>query len=291
MTRWSRNSLFRLDADRCLVFVTRTSAIISAAIVAMVIVFLIRESVPALRTVGLGRFFTDDSWHPLSGQFNLTPMIVASLLATFGAILFAGPLGVASAVFCQFYAPRPVAVCYRRLIELLAGIPSVVFGLWGLVVLVPIMAGLGGSGQNLLTATLVLGLMILPTVALTAQSALRSVPSEWLQGGAALGFGTWTNTWRIALPAARSGIMAGLMLAIARAIGETMAVLMLAGNVVAVPDSLLAPVRTLTANIALEMGYATSSHRSILFVSGLILMAVVGLVVLLSGLQQGDGDE
>lgn len=290
MTKWSPSTLCRSKSDLLVTVVTRCSAFVSAAVVFLIVAFLIIESLPALREIGLIRFVTDSSWHPLSNQFNLTPMIVASILITGGAILLAGPWGIASAVFCQFYAPMSLAIWYRRLIELLAGIPSVVFGLWGLVVLAPIMARLGGSGQSLLTATLVLALMILPTVALTAQAAFRGVPSEWLAGGTALGLSKFSIVWRIAIPAARRGIDVGLLLAVARAVGETMAVLMLAGNVVELPDSILAPARTLTANIALEMGYATAGHRSVLFVSGLILISLVLCFVGLSSFARGDDE-
>ena len=276
--------------DKWLTVTTRGCAAVAAAAVFLVVGFLALESLPALSRVGVSRFFTDDSWHPLSEQFNLVPMIAATTLTTAGAMLLAGPLGIASAVFSQFYAPRTVSACYQRLVELLAGIPSVVFGLWGLVVLVPLVAKLGGSGQSLLTATLVLGLMILPTVALTAHAALRAVPWELLAGGAALGLERWAITWRIAFPAARRGISVGLLLAMSRAMGETMAVLMVAGNVVQMPQSITSPARTLTANIALEMGYATSAHRSILFVSGLILMGVITGVVLLAELAGGQHD-
>ncbi len=268
--------------DGWLRIATRISALLSAAVILLVFGFLIRESAPAIWELGIQRFIFDESWHPLAGQFNLVPMITATLLTSFGALGLAGPLGIASAVFSTFYAPEVVAAGYRRLVELLAGIPSVVFGLWGLVVLVPIIANLGGSGQNLLTATLVLGLMILPTVALTAQASLQSVPRELIAAGAALGLQKSSIIWRVAIPSARQGIQVGLILSLARALGETMAVLMLAGNVVELPSSWLSPGRTLTANIALEMGYATSSHRSILFVSGLILMMLAGGLILLT---------
>jgi len=291
MTWWSRNTLSPSRIDWWLAFTTRCCAVVSAAIVVAVGVFLVGESLPAFSEVGIWRFFSDKSWHPLSGEFNLLPMVAATGLATTGAVLLAGPLGFASAVFSRFYAPRIVSAVYRRMVEVLAGIPSVVFGLWGLVVLAPLIARFGGSGQSLLTATLVLALMILPTVALTAHAALQAVPDKWIAGGAALGFGRWAIAWRVAVPAARRGIAVGLLLALTRAMGETMAVLMLAGNVVQMPDSLLAPVRTLTANIALEMGYATSGHRSILFVSGLILMGGVVLVVVLAGLTGAQSDE
>lgn len=277
----SPNTSFPFNADRWLAMITRTCAVLSAIVVLLVVTFLAIESWPAVQQVGFRRFVTDASWHPLSGLFNLLPMIVGTALTTIGALLIAVPLGISSAVFGRFYAPSGIAILHRRAVELLAGVPSVVFGLWGLVVLVPLLAPLGGSGQSLLAATLVLSLMILPTIALTSQSALHAVPNQLIAGGAALGLQRWAIAWRIALPAGKSGIKTGLLLATCRAMGETMAVLMLAGNVAKIPDSIVSPIRTLTANVALEMGYATSEHRAILFVSGLVLMSVVGTVVLL----------
>lgn len=280
--RTSGNSIsFRHLTDHLLRLTTLTAAVVSATIVGLVVLFLIVESVPALRDIGLPRFFTDESWHPLSLQFNLLPMLAATFATTVGAILIAGPVGIASAMFSTFYAPTPLAFWYRRLVELLAGIPSVVYGVWGLSVLVPLLSSLGGSGQNLLAATLVLALMILPTVALTADGALRSLPKEQIRGAAALGLTRWSIIRAVAVPSAGLSIGAGLALATARAVGETMAVLMVAGNVVQLPDAWTTPVRTLTANIALEMGYATASHRAALFVSGLILMSAVLLLLVL----------
>jgi len=267
------------QSDWALTAATRSSAIVSAAIVLLILGFLVRESALALESVGLARFFTDAGWHPLSGQYNLTPMVIATLVTSLGAVAIAAPMGVASAVLTHFYAPPKLAVWNRRLIELLAGIPSVVFGLWGLVVLAPIIANLGGSGQNLLTATIVLGLMVLPTVALLSDSAIASVPREQIQGAAALGMQRSAIVGHIVLPGARGGIGSGIILSLMRAFGETMAVLMLAGNIVEMPASLLSPGRTLNANIALELGYASTAHRSVLFVSGLMLMLVVGAIV------------
>lgn len=286
MTSSSRSTLFRSQVnpmprnDLLLKIVSRISAAVTVAIVLLIFGFLVRESSPALRELGFMRFFTDTSWHPLSGQFNLTPMIVATLVSSLGAILLAVPFGIASAVFVHFYAPSVLAAWHRRFIELLAGVPSVVFGLWGLVVLAPIVARLGGSGQNLATATMVLALMVLPTVAMLSDAAIGSVPREWIQGAAALGMRRWAIIGKVVLPGARRGIGAGVMLALTRALGETMAVLMLAGNIVEMPTSLLSPGRTLNANIALELGYASAAHRSVLFVSGLILMMVVSSIVI-----------
>jgi phosphate transport system permease protein len=268
-----------LHSDLLLKVACRALAIFSAAIVLLVFAFLMLESVPALRQIGLVRFVTDASWHPLSGEFNLTPMIVATILTSLGSVVIAAPLGIASAVFSNFYAPPWLANLHRRLIELLAGIPSVVFGLWGLVVLAPLVAEFGGSGQNLFTATIVLALMVLPTIALLSDSTIAAVPREWILGAAALGMDRWDTVSRVALPAARGGIGSAVMLALTRALGETMAVLMVAGNIVEMPSSVLSPGRTLNGNIALELGYASASHRSVLFVSGLMLMLVVSALV------------
>ncbi|MGV3485420.1 MAG: phosphate ABC transporter permease subunit PstC [Planctomycetaceae bacterium] len=276
-----------MRSDRLLTIATRALAIISAAIVLLILGFLARESAPALGQLGFARFFTDASWHPLSGEFNLTPMIAATLVTSLGAIAIAAPLGIASAVFTHYYAPPKLAVWNCRLLEWLAGIPSVVFGLWGLVVLAPMLATLGGSGQNLFTATMVLGLMVLPTVALLSNSAIASVPREWTQGAAALGLQRSAIVGRIVLPGAKRGISSGIILALTRALGETMAVMMLAGNIVEMPTSLFAPGRTLNANIALELGYASAAHRSVLFVSGLILMLMVSAMVIVASRRGG----
>lgn len=208
-------------------------------------------------------------------MYNLAPMLSGTLYAAGGALLVAAPLGIASALFVAYYAPPRVAGIYRRLIELLAGIPSVVYGFWGLTTLVPLINQLHPPGASLLAGILVLTLMILPTIALTAHAALLAVPAEYLRGAAALGMSRWGMIRGVALPTARPGIVAGIMLAAGRAIGETMAVLMVTGNVVRHADSLFDPVRTLAANIALEMAYAMNDHRAALFVSGLTLMLMV----------------
>ena len=269
----------RPPADRWLTRVLGAGATLAGLVVLLIVAFLAIESIPALREIGLLRFVADASWHPdrdaTRGTFLLLPMVAGTGALALGALLLAAPAGVVSAVFCRFYAPPPVARAYRRLVELLAGIPSVVYGFWGLVTLVPLLRSIEPPGQSLLAGVLVLALMILPTVALLADSALRSVPRTQLDGAAALGMGRWAMVRGVVLPAAAPGITTGVLLAAARAVGETMAVLMVCGNVVQVPTGLFEPVRSLTANIALEMAYATLDHRSALFVTGLVLMAAV----------------
>ena len=251
----------------------------AGVIVVLITVFLIKEALPVLRQVGLMRFFRDASWHPAENLYNFIPMLWGTLLVTAGAVLVATPLGILSAVFCQYYAPPPIAGLYRRLIELLAGIPSVVYGFWGLVVLVPLIGRLQPPGTSLLAGIAILTLMILPTIALTANASFAKVPPEYLQGAAALGLSRWATVRGVVFPAAKSGLFTGLILGTGRAIGETMAVLMVCGNVVQTPKSLFSPMRTLTANIALEMAYAMGNHRSALFVSGLLLMAIIVALV------------
>lgn len=275
-----RNISSRWPVDRQLALGLGLAAALVAVLLGLVVAFLARESWPLLRDIGLGRFLTDAGWHPTEQSYGLLPMLTATLAASFGALLLAAPLGLASALFCRFYAPPALARAYRRLVGLLAGIPSVVFGFWGLTVLVPLIARWEPPGASLLAAVLILALMVLPTVALTSEAALGAVPAAWLQGATALGLSRRGMLLGVAIPAARRGIVAGLLLAAARALGETMAVLMVAGNVVQTPASLFDPVRTLTANIALEMAYATGDHRASLFVSGLLLTALVLLLVL-----------
>ncbi|MGR9116255.1 MAG: phosphate ABC transporter permease subunit PstC [Gammaproteobacteria bacterium] len=265
--------------DQQLQKILRICALSSAAVVLMILLFLLKESWPLLQHVELNRFFADASWHPSAGLYNLLPMLSATVYSTLGALLLATPLGIGSALFSRYYAPHSLALLYRRLIELLAGIPSVIYGFWGLTTLAPLIGQLQPPGVSLLTALLVLALMILPTVALTADAALAGVPAEYLRSAKALGMSQWSMIRGIALPAAASGITGGITLAAGRALGETMAVLMVAGNVVQQPHSLFDSVRTLTANIALEMAYAMGNHRAALFVSGLLLMVMILVLV------------
>ena len=278
---WLPNTTSSLSKVDLLLFRTlKGLAGIAGAIVFFVLIFLIIESLPALHDIGLLAFFTDPSWHPTEESYNLVPMLLGTLLAAIGAVALATPLGIFLALFCQYYAPTTIAAVYRKFIEVLGGIPSVVYGLWGLVVLVPLIANLQPPGPSLLAGILVLTIMILPTVSLVSQSALKQVPMDYIQSATALGLKRWSIIWHIVLPTARPGIITGVILQTGRAIGETMAILMVCGNVVQNPASLFDPIRTLTANIALEMAYATGSHRASLFLTGLLLMTVViGLIM------------
>ncbi|MEA5574396.1 phosphate ABC transporter permease subunit PstC [Calothrix sp. UHCC 0171] len=279
MTLLKTKILSPSQSDIFLLWILRSLAVITGIIVILITTFLLLEALPILREVGWLRFVSDRSWNPVQGLYNLLPMLWGSLLVTFGSVLFAAPLGIGSAIFCQYYAPPVVGGLYRQLINLLAGIPSVVYGFWGLVVLVPLIGKLQPPGASLLAGIAILTLMILPTIALTAEASFSEVPNEYLQGAAALGISPWATIRSVVLPAAKSGLFTGLILGTGRAIGETMAVLMVCGNVVQTPTSIFDPIRTLTANIALEMAYATGNHRSALFVSGLLLMGAIAILV------------
>lgn len=279
MTLFNNKNLSPSQSDLILLWFLRGFALLTGIIVVLITAFLLLEAVPVLQQVGWLRFVSDPSWHPVQEFYNLMPMLWGSLLVTLGSVMLAAPLGIGSAIFCQYYAPPLVGGLYRQLINLLAGIPSVVYGFWGLVVLVPLIGKLQPPGTSLLAGIAILTLMILPTIALTAEASFSEVPIEYLQGAAALGISRWATIRSVVLPAAKSGLFTGLILGTGRAIGETMAVLMVCGNVVQTPTSLFDPIRTLTANIALEMAYATGNHRSALFVSGLLLMVAIAILV------------
>ncbi len=271
MSHWS--------TDRLLLWLLRGTATLAGAIVLLIVGFLVLEALPVLRHVGIGRFLTDPSWHPAEGLYNLTPMLWGTLFAMVGSVLIATPLGILSAVFCHYYAPLAVMRPYRKLIELLAGIPSVVYGFWGLVVLVPLIGSIHPPGPSLLAGIIILAMMILPTIALMADASFAHVPPQYVRGAAALGLSRWATIRGVVFPAAQSGLFTGVILETGRAIGETMAILMVCGNVVQTPHRLFDPMRTLTANIALEMAYAFGDHRAALFVSGLVLMGLIVALV------------
>lgn len=259
----------------------RVLALTSSFIVILIILFLFSESFGIVGEISPLRFFTDPGWYPTSDQFNLLPMVVGSLCLMMIALLLAAPLAILTAVFCNFYAPPALAVVIRRLIEIFTAIPSVIYGLWGLVVLVPIIASIQAPGASLLAGSIVLAIMIFPTIAMVSDSVIVAVPKKYIKGAVALGLERYSIVFFVILPTAKSGIFAGILLGAARAVGETMAVLMVCGNVVQMPGSLFDPIRALTANIALEMAYAMDIHRTALFVSGtLLLMLVLALIIL-----------
>lgn len=249
------------------------SAIASLVLIA---VFIIKEGVPFLLKVGLREFLFTSDWMPTEGRFGILPMIVASIYITIGAMFIGAPLGVAVAVFLTEFMPRRVMRIVKPIIELLAGIPSVVYGFIGVMVLAPLIKeNLGGPGLSLLAGSIMLGVMILPTVISISVDAISSVPQSYREGALALGATRWQAVHMVILKAARSGIVASVILGMGRAIGETMAVIMVAGNSVNIPRSVTEPVRTLTANIALEMGSASGMHRQALFAMGIVLFVMI----------------
>ena len=256
-------------------------AIALSAIVALLVItfFIFRTGVPAILRVGVGHFLLGTEWAPTKGQFGILSMIVGSLWVTFGALLVGVPLGLAMAILTAELAPPMVMRVLRPAIQLLAGIPSVIYGFIGLLVLVPLIRQtLGGPGLSVLAGSLVLGIMILPNVVSISEDAIRAVPRSYREGALALGATHWQTVWRIVLPAARSGIIASIVLAMGRAIGETMAVIMVVGNALAMPRSIRDAATTLTSNIGLEMGYASGQHREALFGIGVVLFVFIMLL-------------
>jgi phosphate transport system permease protein len=251
-------------------------ALTSTTVLALIALFIIAEGLPIIVKVGLVDFLFGMRWSPTTGAFGIWPMIVGSLAVTVGALVVGVPLGLACAVFLSEFAPPAATAAMRPAIQLLAGIPSVVYGFWGLIVIVPaIRDHLGGPGLSILAGSLILGIMILPTIISISEDALRALPPTYAEGSLALGATHWQTIWRLQLPAARSGLLTAAILGLGRAVGETMAVIMVLGNAVRVPDSILAPARTLTTNIGIEMGYASGEHRQALFATGVVLFAVI----------------
>lgn len=250
-------------------------AVSAVVLLILIIVFLVQQAWPLLAGGKLLNFLSAEGWHPLEGKLGMLPMLWATLASAVGALFIALPLGMAVAIFSLHIAPKFLKSIITLVVNLLAGIPSVVFGLWGLTWLVPLLNEWRAPGASLLAAILVLSVMILPTIAITTRTALAALPVSYQQAAACLCLSRTTVIVKILVPAASRGISSGVLLALARALGETMAVLMVAGNVVQTPYSLFDPVRVLTANIALEMAYATDQHRAALFASGLLLMLLV----------------
>lgn len=261
-------------------------AIAFSAISALLLIalFIMAEGLPFLYQYGPLKFLLASEWLPQQGKFGIFPMIVASLWVTLGAMLIGAPLGVAGAVFLTEFCPRPVMRIIKPTIELLAGIPSVVYGFIGVMVLAPLIrSAWGGPGLSVLAGAVILGIMILPTVISISVDSLLAVPQSYREGSLALGATVWQTTRMVTVVAARSGITASIILAMGRAVGETMAVIMVAGNAVKIPHSALDSVRTMTANIALEMSYATGMHRQALFATGVVLFVVVMVLNSIAG--------
>lgn len=256
----------------------------AASIFAVVLIclFLVVYGLPAMTEIGIPEFLFGTTWRPGSNEFGIFPMIVGSLYVTAGAIVIGVPAGLLTAIFLSRFASARIAAILRPGVELLAGVPSVVYGFFGLMILVPFIRGLApGHGLSLLAASVLLGIMILPTIITVAKNALDAVPKSYYEGALALGATHERAVFSILVPAAFSGIMAAVVLGVGRAIGETMAVVMVAGNQPVIPESVFDGMRTLTANIVLEMGYAADLHRGALIATGVVLFVFIALISLL----------
>lgn len=259
----------------------------SVAAVLIICIFLFMNGVPAMAKVGLFDFITGQKWAPSNSpaSYGILPMIVGSLYITLGAIIVGVPIGILTAVFMARFCPAKIYKIIKPAIELLAGIPSIVYGFFGLIVVVPFVREVfGGTGSSVLTASLILGIMILPTIIGVSESAIRAVPESYYEGALALGATKERSIFKCVLPAARSGIMAGIVLGIGRAVGETMAVVLIAGNQPWIPQNILLGVRTLTTNIVLEMGYATGLHREVLIATAVVLFVFILIINLVFAL-------
>ena len=255
------------------------SACVSILCVAMICVFLFANGIPAIGKIGVLNFLTGEKWKPGNNLFGILPMILGSIYVTAGAVIIGVPIGILTAVFMSKFCPKPVYKVVKPAIDLLAGIPSVVYGFFGMVVIVPVVSQLfGGRGKSMLTASILLGIMILPTIIGVSESAINAVPSSYYEGSLALGASHERSVFFATLPAAKSGILAGVILGVGRAIGETMAVIMVAGNQARMPKGILQGVRTMTANIVLEMGYATDLHREALIATAVVLFVFILII-------------
>ena len=266
-----REKIFKILFLLCAAF-----SIIASFIICL---FLFMNGIPAIQKIGFIDFIFGLKWKPGNDLYGIFPMIAGSLYVTAGAIIFGVPVGLMTAIFLSKFCPKKLHELLKPAIDLLAGIPSVVYGFFGLMVIVPFVRNVfGGNGSSILTASLLLGMMILPTIICVSETSLNSVPQNYYEGARALGASHERSVFLVVLPAAKSGIMAGVILGIGRAIGETMAVIMVAGNQARLPNSILKGVRTLTANIVIEMGYAADLHREALIATGVVLFVFILLI-------------
>lgn len=272
----NKRNRWREQAVHVLFFLSACASILAVGIIC---VFLFANGVPAMAKIGLFDFLLGKTWRPGNDIYGILPMILGSIYVTAGAIVTGVPIGILTAVFMAGFCPPKLYAMIKPAINLLAGIPSVVYGFFGLIVLVPAMSALfGGSGKSIATASVLLGLMILPTIIGVSESAIRAVPGSYYEGALALGASHERSIFFATLPAARSGIMAGVILGIGRAIGETMAVIMVAGNQASMPKGLFAGARTMTANIVIEMGYAADLHREALIATAVVLFVFILII-------------
>ena len=254
-------------------------ACVSILSVALICIFLFANGIPAMTKIGFFDFIFGQKWKPSNEVFGIFPMIIGSIYITAGAIIIGVPIGILTAVYLARFCPEKLYKIIKPAVDLLAGIPSVVYGFFGLCVIVPFVRNnIGGDGNSILTASILLGFMILPTIINVSESSIRAVPEKYYQGALALGATHERSVFCTVVPAAKSGIMAGIVLGIGRAIGETMAVIMVAGNQARMPKGILEGIRTMTSNIVMEMGYATDLHREALIATGVVLFVFILII-------------
>ena len=261
---------------RCVFCATACACILAVLLICF---FLFSNGLPFFGKVSLWAFLTGEKWKPGNNIFGILPMILGSVYVTGGALLLGAPLGVLTAIFLVRFCPARLYRVLKPAVALLAGIPSVVYGFFGLTAIVPFVKNtFGGDGNSMLTACILLAMMILPTIILQAESAIRAVPESYFEGSLALGATREASVLRTVVPAARSGILAAIILGVGRAVGETMAVMMVAGNQARMPKGLLKGIRTMTVNIVMEMGYAADLHREALIATGVVLFVFILLI-------------
>lgn len=259
-------------------------ACMSILAVALICFFLFTKGIPGMAKIGIFKFLGGQVWKPGNDIYGILPMILGSVYVTGLALVIGVPIGLLTAIFMARFCPKKLYKVVKPAVDLLAGIPSVVYGFFGIVVIVPVVRaltdalGARGNGVSLLTAAILLGIMILPTIISVSEAAIRAVPESYYEGSLGLGADPVRSVFKAVLPAAKSGIMAGIILGVGRAIGETMAVIMVAGNNPAMPKGLLQDVRTLTANIVIEMGYAQDLHREALIATGVVLFVFILII-------------
>jgi len=258
------------------------AACVSILAVALICIFLFANGIPGMAKIGVFKFLTGRVWKPGNDIYGILPMILGSVYVTAGALVIGVPTGITTAVFMSRFASKRIAKIMKHAVSLLAGIPSVVYGFFGLTVVVPLVRDLfGGSGTSILSASIVLGIMILPTIISISEPALNAVPNAYYEGALVLGATHERAVFKVILPAAKSGVMAGVVLGVGRAIGEAMAVMMVAGNQPRMPKGLLQGVRTLTGNIVMEMGYAADLHREALIATAVVLFVFILIINML----------
>ena len=255
------------------------TACVSIAAVFLICFFLLINGFPAMKEIGFGNFIFGKQWLPMQNIYGIFPMIVGSLYVTAGAILIGVPIGVFTSVYLVKFCPKGLYKIAKPAIDLMAGVPSIVYGFFGMIIIVPfVQTVFGGSGKGILTASILLGIMILPTIINVVEANLRAVPNYYYEGALALGASEERSAFFVLLPAAKSGVLAGIALGLGRAVGETMAVIMVAGNQAIMPQSVVSGVRTLTANIVLEMGYAADLHKGALIATAVVLFVFVLII-------------